>query len=389
MRRPFPWRVAAVAALAIACGAAACSRSSPPLPKNDPAPQAASPSALVSVPSATAPGAPKAGMTWVPPGILKAGTPLDRSPRISDEELPGTEIPMAGFYVDLLPYPNEPGAIPTTNVSRDEAERACEGKGKRLCTELEWERACKGPDATTYEYGNEYRASTCGTGVVVEISARRPTGEKVGCKSGFGALEMHGGAWEWTGSDWGRGHKEELGVLRGGNAAAGELVGRCANGIARPASTKGPQMGFRCCAGPRNEAKVELDIAAGPPLERSTKPGTLAAPLGPSASAAWKATAAVDFDHAWTWRPAPNEELVVGAACVHEARQTRCGLVVGRPEGESAHLVAQFETGFIAPEVAQNGEARRIRARGLDAQGAFVRDLVYSYGRVEISEPKR
>ncbi len=388
MRRFIGMRAASAAVLALASGFA-CSRSVDPPPRVDTPPPISSGPMLVSVPSATAAGAPKPGMTWVPAGVLRAGTPLDRSPRIADEELPGTEIPMAGFYVDLLPFPNEPGAIPTTNVSRDEAERACEGRGKRLCTELEWERACKGPDSSTYEYGNEYRAATCGTGAVVEISARRPTGERVTCKSGFGALEMHGGAWEWTSSAWGRGRKDELGVLRGGNASAGELVGRCANGIARPRATKGPQMGFRCCAGPKNDAKVELEITTGPPLERSSKPTAHAAPLGPLAAAAWKATAPVDFDHAWTWRPTPNEVLTVGAACVHETRQTRCGLVVARPDGEKAHLVTQFEMGFIAPEVAQNGEARRIRARGLDGTGAFVRDLVYSFGRVELSEPKR
>jgi formylglycine-generating enzyme len=387
MARPFAWRAAAFGMLA--CGAYACTKSTAVGPNVDPPAGPADAAAFVSVPIATVPGAPRPGMTWVASGTLKAGTPLDRSPRISDEELPGTPIPMGGFYIDLLPYPNEPGAIPTTNVSREEAQRACEGKAKRLCSELEWERACKGPDGTTYEYGNDYRKETCGTGVVVELAARRPTGDRVACKSGFGALEMHGGAWEWTDSSWGRGHKEELGVLRGGNASAGELVGRCANGIGRPVASKGPQMGFRCCAGPRNDAKVELAITTGPALERSGKPGTLALPLAPLAATAWKATAAVDFDHAWTWRPAPNEELVVGAACVHETRQTRCGLVVGRVDGDHAYLVAQFETGFIAPEIAQNGEARRIRARGLDAQGAFVRDLVYSYGRVEISEPKR
>ena len=345
---------------------------------------------LVAVPSAVAPGAARTGMVWIPPGVLQAGTPLDRVPRISDEELPGTSIAFGGFYIDLLPYPNEPGAIPTTNLTRDEAARLCEAKNKRLCTELEWERACKGPENLTYDYGVDYRAGVCGTGLSAELAAKRPAGERVGCKSGFGVLEMHGGAWEWTDSTWGRASGDpQLGVLRGGNAAAGELVGRCANGIGRPSTTKAPTMGLRCCAGPRNEARVDLEVQKGAPLERSMKPEELAAPLLPIAEREWKPANPVSFTRAWTWRPAPNEVLVIGSACGKEKWWMSCGVIIARPEESGARLVAHFEASFEAPEVALFGEPRKIRARGTDAQGAFVRDLVYAYGRVTVSEAKR
>jgi formylglycine-generating enzyme required for sulfatase activity len=378
----------------LALGVASCNRGATPAASDSTVTSAlAGDASLVATPASTALGAPRAGMAWIPAGVLKAGTPPGKIPRIPDEELPGTEIPLGGFYIDLLAYPNEPGAIPTTNVTRDEAARLCEAKGKRQCTELEWERACKGPENTTYEYGNDYRASTCGTGVAVERASKRPMGEKVACKSAFGALEMHGGAWEWTGSTWGRSVDKELGVLRGGNAVAGELVGRCANGIARPLSTKGAQMGFRCCAGAKNDVRVELAIANGPPLERSAKPDELAAPLEPLADAAWKPAGPLVFSRAWTWRPMPNEELIVGSACAKERWWMSCGLVVARADKDKAKakatLVAQFEAGFEAPELALYGEPRKIRARGMDAQGAFVRDLVYTYGRVDVSEAKR
>jgi len=52
---------------------------------------------------------------------LHAGTPADRVPRVADEEPAGAPVSMSGFYIDMLPYPNEPGAIPTSNVTRDEA----------------------------------------------------------------------------------------------------------------------------------------------------------------------------------------------------------------------------------------------------------------------------
>jgi sulfatase modifying factor 1 len=203
------------------------------------------------------------GMVWVPAGTLRAGTTKNAVPRIADEELAGVDEPLQAFWVDALPFPNEPGAIATTNVSRDEAEQMCASKGKRLCTELEWERACKGAANTTYEYGDDYDGSKCGTGVTIEEGARRPTGDHVSCKSDFGVREMHGGAWEWTSSAWGRGHKENLGVLRGGNALAGELVGRCANALGRSPTTKASTMGFRCCKGEPNGASVELSLQTG------------------------------------------------------------------------------------------------------------------------------
>ena len=92
-------------------------------------------------------------MVWVPSGLLRAGSPIDEVPNVAEADLPGVDVPMAGFYIDLLPWPNEAGAIPTTNVTRDEAKRLCDSKQKRLCAELEWERACKGPDNLRYEYG--------------------------------------------------------------------------------------------------------------------------------------------------------------------------------------------------------------------------------------------
>ena len=207
--------------------------------------------ALVSAPSATAPGAPRPGMMFIPSGILKAGTPIDQVPRVADEELPGVEVALGGFYIDVLPFPNEAGAIPTTNKSRDEAARLCGEKSKRLCTELEWERACKGPANTRYEYGEAYRAADCAMGQAIETASKRPEGQRSTCQSGFGVREMHGGAWEWTASEWGRGSGSSatsLGVLRGGNSEAGEIVGRCSNALARPPSTQSPTMGFRCCA---------------------------------------------------------------------------------------------------------------------------------------------
>ncbi len=344
-------------------------------------------------------GVARAGMAWIPAGTLRAGTALDRTPRIAEEELPGTEITMGGYYIDLLPYPNEAGAIPTSNVTREDAAHLCEGKGKRLCTEFEWERACKGPDNATYEYGEVYRSSSCGTGVSIEESARRPTGERVACKSAFGVKDMHGGIWEWTDSPWRRGSKSELGVLRGGNAKAGELVGRCANAIGRNVSKNGATMGFRCCAGTRNASENDLAVRPVTPLERSMKPKEAAADIVPLATKRWGSDGAGEFVPilTYTWHPVANEELVITSGCAHPPdaesakKGARCGLLVARAgaAGSASVALAEVDSGHEFAEVVLFGDGRHLRMRGLDLQGIFVRELTYVYGRVDVGEMKR
>lgn len=306
-------------------------------------------------------------MAFVPAGTLIAGTPIDKTPRVADEEQPGVETKMDAFYIDLYPFPNEPGAIPTVNVTRDEAEQLCATKNKRLCSELEWERACKGPSNTPYEYGDTYRDTTCGTGSKIEEASRRPSGDHATCKSAFGAFDMHGGAWEWTSSPWKRGEaKPSLGVLRGGNAKEGELVGRCANAIGRPVTKKNATFGFRCCAGARNAPEVELAQQGTPGLDPTKVPNPIAGSI----------------ERAWKWVPVPNENLLILIAC---RPGSLCAIHVSRGPTE----IANIEVGPQFPEVARIGDARFLRFRSTDAKGTFNRELTYIYGRVEAGELKR
>jgi hypothetical protein len=342
-------------------------------------------------------------MILIPAGTFKAGTPKNKIPRIADEEMPGTDESMNAFYIDALPYPNEVGAIPTSNVSREEAEQMCATKGKRLCTELEWERACKGADSATYEYGDDYAQEKCGTGVVIDEAARRPTGDRIACKSSFGVREMHGGPWEWTSSAWGRGHErrgdhtDDLGVLRGGNALAGELVGRCANAIGRTPSTKSPTMGFRCCKGDTNPAKVELSNASqGRALEPQLKPDS--ARIGKSARAIPNVelpdTGKFFITSSWTWRPVPNESLTLASGCAayeNNVKPVGCALFAFRPDadphGGGDLVLAGVPADVGIGEMVLAGDARHVRVRGLLSQGGlYARDVTYVYGRVVIGD---
>lgn len=349
--------------------------------KGEGAPRPATAVASVSGDPA-APGTPRIGMAWVPSGTLVAGTLPEKTPRVPDEEMPGVPIEMGGFYIDLLPWPNEPNAIATTSVTRDEAQALCAGKGKRLCSELEWERACKGPTSTTYEYGDVYRKDVCETGEAPEQAARRPAGEHATCKSGFGVSEMHGGVFEWTSSSWGRGSKDGAqGVLRGGNAVVGELVGRCSNAIARAPGKKSTTMGFRCCAGPANDAEVKLELTGTPGLVLGA--ASYGAPLTNALSVVVGNTVDAKLTHAWRWVPSANEELIVTTGCSIAPRA--CGLVVGRGN----KVLATVPTNSDPGELTRGADTRHLRVRSLDSRGVLTHDIAYVYGRVDVSEAKR
>ena len=346
----------------------------------------------------------KKGMVWIPKGTLIAGSTVTTTPRIAEEELPGVATEMGGFYMDQYPFPNEPGAIPTTNVSRDDAAKQCSARGKRLCSELEWERACKGESNTTYEYGAQYRAAACATGMAIEKSASRTNGEYPACKSSFGVMDLHGGVWEWTKSTWeGRKAGEQgSGVLRGGNAISGELVGRCAHSLARAVSIKQATIGFRCCAGPENTADVKLSLENKIAFERLPTVRATTAGLAKVPRVLWGATEPihVEFFRAWHWRPVADEELVITSGC--ERRQVgqdrRCGVVVARITGSGAAqldagattpddvtLVADFATGPRIPDLIPGDSPSKMRARSIDIRGTFARDFSYVIGKITVA----
>ena len=56
-----------------------------------------------------------------------------------------------------------PGRLPWSNVTKDEAEAACEkiGTAWRLCTSAEWLDACNGAGNTAFPYGATFAAQSC------------------------------------------------------------------------------------------------------------------------------------------------------------------------------------------------------------------------------------
>jgi formylglycine-generating enzyme required for sulfatase activity len=177
-------------------------------------------------------------------GKLTAGsTPGDkgRDPALEPVEM---EVELGGFSIDKYLFPNDPTKAPITGVSRAKAALLCQQASARLCTELEWERACKGPDDQAYAGGAAWDAAC----------AKSPTS----CQSGFGVLGMGAALREWTSSDVAaaEGATQRPAVARGARGDAAGVDHRCAHRAALDATTSGDDLGFRCCHGPPNAATI-------------------------------------------------------------------------------------------------------------------------------------
>jgi hypothetical protein len=166
-----------------------------------------------------------------------------------------------------------PGKQPWTNVTKEEAEAACEktGAGWRLCTVAEWFDVCNGAGNTSFPYGNTYSGTTCNgfdyTAAQSMPAATIPTGAASMCISDQSAApgdefyDMSGNVKEWvitgTASTSGTGPYE----LRGGAYDIASFVDNSvtppatvAPGLQCDASTPAPSVavrlpsvGFRCC----------------------------------------------------------------------------------------------------------------------------------------------
>jgi hypothetical protein len=156
------------------------------------------------------------------------------------------------FEIDALPYPNDPALPPRTGVTRAEAHRLCADRGERLCTELEWELACKGPDQDLYASGDGWD----------ETCAREPSA----CASGYGARAM-GVLREWTASNVAVSNEAIAppAAARGaGNVALesdagivwGPGIHRCARRMRVAESRSASDLGFRCCKGTPNAPQI-------------------------------------------------------------------------------------------------------------------------------------
>ena len=155
-----------------------------------------------------------------PPGMMLVDIPPGKAKR-----------PFLKVCIDKYEYPDKQGAVPQVNVSYTDAQKLCEGQGKRLCSAEEWQWACSGLEGFPYSYGWVFDKATCNT----EARIPEGSGNRYKCIGKFGVMDMVGNVFEWVkGPD-------------GGSAAMGGPLSKCQ--AVSPGESGGakPQTGLRCC----------------------------------------------------------------------------------------------------------------------------------------------
>ncbi len=131
------------------------------------------------------------GLGGCPPGMAPvAGT---AGPFCMDRWEAFLELEAGGSVVAFSPFDHPGartviarsarGAVPQGYISGREAEGACQAAGKRLCSDSEWLRACRGASTTTYPYGNTRQPGVCN-----DARSRHPAVEYFGT----------GDSWIWS-----------------------------------------------------------------------------------------------------------------------------------------------------------------------------------------------
>jgi sulfatase modifying factor 1 len=168
--------------------------------------------------------------------------------------------------MDQYEAPNKRGSNPMVMQSYDMAVKWCGKRGKRICSEQEWELACEGSDSRPWAYGWRVNTKLCNSGKgwkAVDFSAFGKTkdeakaesdrlwqGTRSGryktCVSSFGVYDMMGNAEEWVAS---RKSRKYAGSLMGGFWAKPWTGCRGTNDAHR-AHFAFYETGFRCCSEP-------------------------------------------------------------------------------------------------------------------------------------------
>jgi formylglycine-generating enzyme required for sulfatase activity len=126
----------------------------------------------------------------------------------------------APAYWNNNDYPSGQALFPVVEVNWEYANAYCHWRGKRLPSEAEWEKACRGSEGFIYPWGNSWNPAMANIGAILgtpdplawekgvallnstnPISgqpALRPVGSYFKGASPYGVMDMEGNASEWV-----------------------------------------------------------------------------------------------------------------------------------------------------------------------------------------------
>ena len=168
------------------------------------------------------------------------------------------KVALSGFCIDRYEWPNIKGQRVLTKVSFPAAANMCSQEGKRLCTETEWERSCKGASATNFPYGEVFAENFCQTktGGTGAVTGPARAGGMPRCKSSFGAFDLSGNVAEWTAGKLMSGKTDRM--VRGGSFRSSDWAARCTSRKNYLPETHRDDLGFRCCREPNQDSEENL-----------------------------------------------------------------------------------------------------------------------------------
>lgn len=220
-------------------------------------------------------------MVFIPAGWFVMGSSADPATlgfEVSADELPAHRVFSKAFWIDRYEvteeqyyqylqktgskkypgywpeagradrYPSGYGNYPVSDVDWYDAKEYCAWIGKRLPTEIEWEKAARGPEGRKWPWGDAFAKGNANTRETSEMWAA-PPGQKpgIGWKapvgshpddvSVYGVFDMAGNVQEWTASTYTsypgnkvrrveEGEGERFRVLRGGSYLASSAFSR-------------------------------------------------------------------------------------------------------------------------------------------------------------------
>lgn len=153
-------------------------------------------------------------------------------------------VQVGEVFIDRYEYPNRAGAVPATKVDWADAVKLCEGAGKHLCSEQEWESACRGEAGLAYPWGAKLEKGRCVTKGKVKKPAA--SGAHPKCVGAAGVFDLTGNVAEWTSSPVREGAPQK--VTRGGSFVQSDGKLACdARDYSLPGLGGAAHLGLRCC----------------------------------------------------------------------------------------------------------------------------------------------